>query len=146
MKWLTLATVMVGSGIVICSLSEAYQYRTWRVSNLIATVRQENPPQTRSTASFNPATIEIRGGRVTVEFASGNLDLNPPCSSSLGPPRRRLLFLITTAASRVSEARILIVPVEGVVRASSVEPAGEHVPPPAGSTLGQRTKEEDLKK
>jgi hypothetical protein len=143
MKWLTLATVMVGSGIVICSLSEAYQYRTWRVSNLIASVRQQNPPQTPSTANFNPATIEIRGGRVTVEFASGNLDLTA----------LQLIAWASAAATAVSdyygrfpvsEARILIVPVEGregVLGGTSwgTRPATSRI------YLGQRTKEEDLK-
>ena len=113
MKWLTLATVMFGIGIIICSLSKSYpaSYLGSRVTSN-ASIRQQSQRQTHSTASFNPATIEIGGGAINIEFGPGNLDL----------ARSELIAWVSAAAVAVSdyyshfpvkEALILIVPVEG---------------------------------
>jgi hypothetical protein len=143
MKWLTLATVMFGVGIIICSLSKSFQFRTWGVGNPNASIRQQSQRQTHSTASFNPATIEVGGGAINIEFGPGNLDL----------ARSELIAWVSAAAVAVSdyysrfpvkEALILIVPVEGTEGVISRTTWGMR--PATGKIyLGQHAKDEDLK-
>lgn len=143
MKWLTLATLTFGVGIIVCSLSKSNQYRTSGVGNLIASVRQQSPRQTHSTASFNTATIEIGGGEISIEFAPGDVDLT----------RSKLIAWVSAAALAVSDyyghfpvkkSLILIVPVEGTEGVLSGTSWGTR-PATSRIYLGQHATEEDLK-
>lgn len=139
MKWTTFAPVLCGVGITIRLSSSRYQHRTWEVANLhLASVPQRIPCDqciARGVSMPRLSKFEAVGSRSSLRLVIYN---RSNCSEAHRlASRRRRLFSITTATSRLAKRESSLFR-SRVVRASSVGPAGEHVPPPAEFTSVKR--------